>query len=156
MPKIVIDDAPKFSGSNYPPPFDAPCNDQWARKLGDAAGLTQFGVNLTRLAPGAWTSQRHWHTHEDELVWILEGEVMLVEDEGETVLRAGDCAGWKAGVPNGHCLQNRTSKEAVILEIGSRRPDVDGCDYPDLDMVARPTEDVYRHRDGTPYPTKAR
>ena len=156
MPKIAIDAAPKISGSNYPPPFDAPCNDQWAYKLGDAVGLSQFGVNLTRLAPGAWTSQRHWHSHEDELVWVLEGEVVLVEDEGETTLRAGDCAGWKAGVPNGHCLQNRAAKEAVILEVGSRLPDVDGCDYPDLDMVAWPGEAGYRHRDGSPYPINPR
>ena len=156
MPKIAIDAAPKIAGSNYPPPFDAPCNDQWAYKLGDAVGLSQFGVNLTRLAPGTWTSQRHWHSHEDELVWVLEGEVVLVEDDGETTLRAGEAAGWKAGVPNGHCLQNRAAKEAVILEIGSRRPEADGCDYPDLDMVARPGEAGYRHRDGSPYPINPR
>ena len=151
MPKIEIDKAPRIEGSNYPPPFDRPCHDQWSRKLGDAAGLSQFGVNLTRLAPGAWTSQRHWHSHEDEFVWVLEGEVVLVETAGETTLEAGDCAGWKAGVRDGHHLQNRSGREAVILEIGSRLPERDGCDYPDLDMVARPGEAFYRRRDGTPY-----
>ena len=156
MPKIEIDKARRIEGSGYPPPLDQPCNDQCAHQLGDVAGLSQFGVNLTRLSPGAWTSQRHWHTHEDEFVWILEGEVVLVEDAGETVLCAGDCAGWKAAVADGHHLQNRSGREAVILEIGSRFPDVDGCDYPDLDMVAKPREDFYRHRDGSPYPKKAR
>ncbi|HEU4620415.1 MAG TPA: cupin domain-containing protein [Gammaproteobacteria bacterium] len=150
MPKIEIDKAPARFGTAYPPPHDARCKDRKRWKLGDAAGLTQFGVNLMRLPPGAWSSQRHWHSHEDELVWVLEGEVVLVENEGETVLRAGDCAGFKAGVPNGHHLQNRSGREAVLLEIGTRVPGKDGTDYPDLDMIVGP-DDVYRHRDGTPY-----
>ena len=139
-------------GTLYPPPFDEPCRSRERRKLGDQAGLTQFGVNLLRLVPGAWSSQRHWHTEEDELVFMLEGEVVLVEDDGDYVLRPGDCAAWKAGVANGHCLQNRSGADAVYLEIGSRRPQTDACDYPDIDMVARPAEPFYRHRDGTPYP----
>jgi len=150
MPKIDIDAAETRVGSAYPPPFDGPCRDRKRWKLGDVAGLTQFGVNMMRLAPGVWTSQRHWHTHEDEFVFVVTGEVVLVEDEGETVLRAGDCAGFKAGVPNGHHIQNRSDAEAVLLEIGSRRPGLDGADYPDLDMIVTP-DDVYRHRDGTPY-----
>lgn len=150
MPKIDIDKAPTRFGSAYPPPFDAPCRERMRWKLGDVAGLTQFGVNLMRLAPGVWTSQRHWHSHEDEFVFVVSGEVVLVEDEGETVLRAGDCAGFKAGVPNGHHIQNRSDAEAVLLEIGSRMPGVDSADYPDLDMIVTP-DDVYRHRDGTPY-----
>jgi uncharacterized cupin superfamily protein len=150
MPKIDIDNAPTRFGSAYPAPFDAPCRERKRRKLGDVAGLDQFGVNLMRLAPGAWTSQRHWHTHEDEFVWVVSGEVVLVEDAGETILRAGDCAGFKAGVPNGHHIQNRSDAEAVLLEVGSRRPGVDAADYPDLDMIVTP-DDVYRHRDGTPY-----
>jgi len=152
MPRIDIDKAPTRFGSAYPPPFDEPCRDRKRWKLGDVAGLTQFGVNLMRLAPGVWTSQRHWHTHEDEFVFVVEGEVVLVEDEGETVLRAGDCAGFKAGVPNGHHIQNRSGAEAVLLEIGSRMPDLDGAEYPGLDMIVTP-DDVYRHRDGTPYET---
>ena len=155
MPKIDIANAPTRTGSAYPSPFDQPCQARHRTKLGDAAGLTQFGVNLMRLAPGAWTSQRHWHTHEDELVWIVSGEVVLVEDEGETVLRAGDCAGFKAGVPNGHHIINRSGEEAVLLEMGARLPDVDAADYPDLDMIVGPDE-VYRHRDGTPYPGQER
>ena len=150
MPKIDIDAAPTRFGSAYPPPFDEPCRERKRWKLGDVAGLTQFGVNLMRLAPGVWTSQRHWHTHEDEFVFVVSGEVMLVEDEGETVLRAGDCAGFKAGVKNGHHIQNRSAAEAVLLEIGSRLPGVDGAEYPDLDMIVT-ADDVYRHRDGTPY-----
>lgn len=150
MPKIDIDKAPTRFGSAYPPPFDAPCANRRRWKLGDAAGLTQFGVNLMRLAPGVWSSQRHWHTAEDEFVWVVSGEVVLVTDDGEEVLRAGDCAGFKAGVANGHQIQNRSGAEAVLLEIGTRAPDTDHSDYPDLDMVVGPDE-VYRHRDGTPY-----
>ena len=150
MPKIDIDKAPTRFGSAYPPPFDAPCANRRRWKLGDAAGLTQFGVNLMRLAPGVWSSQRHWHTAEDEFVWVVSGEVVLVTDDGEEVLRAGDSAGFKAGVANGHQIQNRSGAEAVLLEIGTRAPDTDHSDYPDLDMVVGPDE-VYRHRDGTPY-----
>ena len=154
MPKIDIDAAPTRFGTGYPPPFDAPCKNRRRWKLGDAAGLDQFGVNLLRLPPGQWTSQRHWHTAEDEFVWVVEGEVVLVTDEGEEVLRPGDCAAFKAGVANGHHIQNRSDREAVLLEIGTRDPQNDGCDYPDIDMIARPGEDGYRHRDGTPYPAR--
>ena len=154
MPKIDIDALPVRSGSAYPAPFHEPCMGRTRRALGDAVGLSQFGVNLQRLAPGAWTSQRHWHTTEDEFVWVVEGEVVLVTDEGEEVLRPGDCAGFKAGVANGHHIQNRSAVEAVLLEIGTRDPETDGCDYPDIDMVARPQEEIYRHRDGTPYPER--
>jgi uncharacterized cupin superfamily protein len=152
MPKIDIDKAPTRFGSAYPPPFDEPCQARKRWKLGDVVGLTDFGVSLLRLPPGTWSSQRHWHTEEDEFVWVLEGEVVLVEDEGETVLRPGDCAGFKAGVANGHHLQNRSDREAVVLEAGSRRPETDACDYPDIDMVAPAGDPLYRHRDGTPYP----
>jgi len=152
MPKIDIDTLEVRSGCSYPDPFKAICLGSTWKKLGDAAGLTDFGVNLVRLPPGKWSSQRHWHTHEDEMVYVLEGEVTLVEDDGEHVLRAGDCAGWKAGVQNGHCLQNHSDRDAIYIEIGSRKPEVDACDYPDIDMVARAGEPFYRHRDGTPYP----
>ena len=151
MPKIDIASAPTRFGTGYPPPYDKPCLDRRRWKLGDAAGLTQFGVNLQRLAPGVWSSQRHWHTAEDEFVWVLEGEVVLVTDEGEQLLVAGDCAGFPAGAPNGHHLQNRSTQEAVLLEVGSRRPDEDGCDYPDIDLVLKDGATEYSHRDGTPY-----
>ncbi len=152
MPKIDIDAAPTGHGTGYPEEFAGPCKPRRRWRLGDAAGLDQFGVNLLRLPAGAWSAQRHWHTAEDEFVWVLSGEVVLVEDEGETVLTAGDCAGFKAGVPNGHKIENRSGAEAVLLEVGSRRPDTDACDYPDIDMVAPTGEDRYFHRDGTPYP----
>lgn len=151
MPKIDIESAPTRFGTAYPPPFDEKCKERKRWQLGDAAGLNQFGVNLMRLPPGQWSSQRHYHTHEDEFVWVVEGEVVLVTDEGEQVLRAGDCAGFPAGAPNGHHLQNRSDREAVLLEVGSRLPELDGCDYPDIDMVAEPGVEPYLHRDGTPY-----
>ncbi|MBN9318416.1 MAG: transcriptional regulator [Caulobacterales bacterium 68-7] len=152
MPKIDIDAAPTRFGTAYPPPFDAPCKGRQRWKLGDAAGLDQFGVNMLRLPPGQWSSQRHWHTAEDEFVFVVSGEVVLVTNAGEEVLRAGDCAGFKAGVADGHHIQNRSDAEAVLLEVGSRKPGEDGCDYPDLDLILRPGEGNYRHRDGTPYP----
>ena len=135
-------------GTGYPPPVrrTLPGPRRW--KLGDAGGLDQFGVNLLRLAPGAWSSQRHWHTAEDEFVWVVEGEVVLVDDEGEQVLRAGDCAGFKAGAPNGHHIQNRSDAEAVLLEVGSRARTSDGCDYPDIDMI------VGARRDRLPPPRR--
>lgn len=148
MPRIDVDALEKRTGSRYPPPFDAPCRDRIRQKLGEAAGLTQFGVNLLTLPPGVWSSQRHWHSAEDEFVWVVSGEVVLVTGAGEQVLRAGDCAGFAAGVADGHQLQNRSDAPAVVLEVGSRRPD-DVCDYADLDMVA--DAEGYRHRDGTPY-----
>ncbi|WP_339871357.1 cupin domain-containing protein [uncultured Brevundimonas sp.] len=152
MPKIEIDTAPTVNGTTYPEEFAAPCKPRRRRRLGEAVGLDQFGVNLLRLPAGAWSSQRHWHETEDEFVWVVSGEVVLVENDGETVLSAGDCAGWKAGVANGHVLQNRSDSEAVLLEVGSRNPGGDGVDYADIDMVLVRGGDGYQHRDGTPYP----
>ncbi|HVY82108.1 MAG TPA: cupin domain-containing protein [Steroidobacteraceae bacterium] len=151
MGKINLDAASVRIGSSYPAPYDQPCKERKRVRLGDAVGLTQFGVNLLRLPPGAWSSQRHWHSVEDEFVWVLEGEVVLVTNEGETVLRAGDCAGFPGGVANGHHLQNRSAQEVVLLEVGSRRPNEDACDYPDLDMVIAPGVG-FCYRDGRPYP----
>lgn len=156
MPKIDIDNAPTGHGTGYPDEFAAPCKPRRRWRLGDAVGLDQFGVNLLRLPAGAWSSQRHWHLAEDEFVWVVEGEVVLVEEDGETVLVAGDCAGFKAGVPNGHRIENRSDREAVLLEVGSRRPADDACDYPDIDMILPKGADRYFHRDGTPYPKTPR
>ena len=156
MPKIDIDNAPTGHGTGYPDEFAAPCKPRRRWRLGDAVGLDQFGVNLLRLPAGAWSSQRHWHTAEDEFVWVVEGEVVLVEEDGETVLVAGDCAGFKAGVANGHRIENRSDREAVLLEVGSRRPTEDACDYPDIDMILPKGADRYFHRDGTPYPKTPR
>jgi uncharacterized cupin superfamily protein len=138
-------------GTLYPTPFDVPCRARQRRKLGDAAGLTQFGINLLTLPAGAWSSQRHWHTASDEF-YVLSGEVTLVTDAGEELLRGGYAAGFKAGDRNGHCLQNRSSADVQVLEIGTRVAD-DAADYPDIDMASpgggKPA--IYTHRDGTPY-----
>lgn len=147
--------APKAAGTLYPPPFDEPCLKRSRIRLGDAAGLTQFGVNLLTLPPGAWSAQRHWHTHEDELVFVVSGEVVMVTDDGEEIMRPGDSAGFKAGDTNGHHFQNRSQADAVLLETGSRIPD-DGAFYPDIDLVALPGRAGYAHVDGTPYPKQER
>ena len=153
--KINLATAPTVKGTLYPPPFDEPCLKRSRIKLGDAAGLTQFGVNLCTLPPGTWSSQRHWHTLEDELIYVVSGEVVLVTDSGEEILKAGDSAGFKAGVTDGHTFQNRTSANAVIMEIGTRL-DEDAAYYSDIDLVSPPGPINYTHRDGTPYPARPR
>jgi len=141
-----------ITGTMYPPPYDEPCRARERTRLGDPAGLTQFGVNLLRLPPGAWSSQRHWHTGEDEFVYVLSGEVVLVTNAGEEVLRAGDAAGFPANDLDGHCLQNRSGADATVLEVGTRQKGSVAY-YPNIDMVApaggKPA--AYTHRDGTPY-----
>src|SRR5215213_9257023 len=109
MPKIDISQVAVRASTIYPKPYDALVQGREKQALGNAVGLTQFGVNLTRLKPGAASAMRHWHQHEDELIYVLEGELVLVEDAGEVVLAPGDAAGFRAGVPNGHCLVNRTA-----------------------------------------------
>jgi uncharacterized cupin superfamily protein len=153
MPKIDPSTALTGSGSRYPAPHDAVCRARSWLRLGDAAGLTQFGVNQLRLPPGCWSSQRHWHALEDEFMFVLSGEVVLVTDAGEQVLRAGDSAGFKAGSRDGHCLQNRSSTDAQILVVGSRI-DADYGAYSDIDMAFKPGRysggGGYTRRDGTP------
>jgi uncharacterized cupin superfamily protein len=151
MKKLDISIVPSESGGTYPRPFDEPCIAQSCQRLALFAGLTQFGVNLTVIEPGAWSSQRHWHSHEEEFVWVLEGELTLVTDAGEETLRAGDCAAFKAGDPDGHHLVNKSDSAARVLEIGTsdRR---DRCTYADIDMIA--DERGYTHQDGSPYPVK--
>jgi len=151
MAKIDFAGATIRTGSNYPAPHDEACRARVRRRLGDAGGLSQFGVNHLTLPPGAWSSQRHWHSHEDEFLWILEGEVVLVTDAGETPLKAGDCAAFPARDANGHHLINRGDVAARLLEIGTRDA-TDRTIYSDIDMVAEPGEDHYRRRDGTAYP----
>jgi uncharacterized cupin superfamily protein len=150
MKKIDIAKATVRRGSGYPPPYDGPCAARERQQLGEAGGLTAFGVNLLTLAPGVWSSQRHWHSREDEFIWVLSGEVVLVTDAGEEVLRPGDCAAFKAGEADGHHLINRSDRPATVLEVGNR-DEADGCVYPDADMIAEPGDDFYRHRDGRPY-----
>lgn len=148
--KIDAKQVKSATGSRYPSPFHIPCVGRTRQRLGDGAGLTQFGVNLTRLAPGAWSSQRHWHSAEDEFVYILRGELVLVTDSGEEVLRSGDCAGFKAGVADGHHLQNRTDREAVFLEVGTRRGD-DETAYSDIDLKVPAGRGEFTHKNGDPY-----
>jgi len=149
MNKIDKNALAQRKGCGYPTPFDVPCRERVRQALSDAAKLTDFGVNLLSLPPGTWSSQRHWHSAEDEFIWVVAGEVVLVTDQGEEVLRSGDCAGFKAGITDGHHLQNRSGHPASILEIGSRRPDTDLVDYPDIDLCSTPSG--YTHNDGTPY-----
>jgi uncharacterized cupin superfamily protein len=153
MPKIDNPSIKIDTYSGYPEPFRQVTVGRERKRLGNAVGLDQFGVNLTTLKPGAASSQRHWHENEDELVYMLEGEVVLVEDEGETVLRPGDAAGWKCGVANGHCLINRTDRDAVFLEIGTRAKR-ERAHYSDIDMRVERDENGarYTHKNGEPYP----
>lgn len=139
-------------GSSYPAPFDAPCLEREKRVLGDALGLTQFGVNLTTMAPGVWSAQRHWHKHEDEFVYVLDGEVTLITDDGDQVLTTGMAAGFPAGKADGHHLVNRSDKPATFLEVGTRAALEHGV-YPDIDMTVeiRERKFTFRHKDGTPY-----
>lgn len=155
MPKLDIDALPRRVGASYPAPFDQPCAMRVRRQLGNAGGLTDFGVNLLDLPPGACSSQRHWHSAEDELVWVLEGDVTLIDDAGEHVLHAGDCAAFRKGDANGHHLLNCSGAMVRCLEIGSRKPNEDTCDYPDIDLRIGPGRDAgYIHKDGSPYATK--
>jgi len=151
MKKIDVGQLQVRTDTDYPPPYDEPCRGYQRRRLGDAAGLTQFGVNLLELWPGQWSSQRHWHTAEDEFAYVLAGEVTLVSDDGEEVLRAGDCVGFKCGEPNGHCLQNRSDARVLVLEVGARKPAEDACHYPDIDLHLFAGAQTYAHKDGTPY-----
>jgi uncharacterized cupin superfamily protein len=153
MPKIDIAGLKLDLSSNYPEPYRQAVLGRQRTRLGNAVGLDQLGVNLSTLKPGAWSSQRHWHTAEDELIYVLEGELVLCENAGETVLKPGDAAGWKAGVANGHCLINRTTRDAVYLEIGARSGR-EKVEYPDIDMrLERDAKGArFLHKSGEPYP----
>lgn len=154
MPKIDIASVPERKGSNYPEPHNLACAGRVRKALGDAAGLNDFGVNLLSLPPGAWSSQRHWHDKEDEFVFVVAGEVVLVTDEGETTLRAGDCAGFPKNVADGHHLINRSNAPALCLEIGTRSKGEDVCRYADIDMFVDDAIGRYQHRDGSFYPDR--
>ncbi len=152
MPKIDIANLPVDSRTHYPEPFNQAVVGRSRKRLGNAVGLDQFGVNLTTLKPGAASALRHWHEKEDELVYILEGEVVLIEDGGETVLKAGDAAGFKANVPNGHHLVNKSARDAIYLEIGTRAKN-ERAEYPDVDLrIVRDADGArFTHKDGKPY-----
>jgi uncharacterized cupin superfamily protein len=153
MPTIDLAKAPVRIGTGYPPPYDAPCRERHRYRLGDAARLTDFGVHLLTLKPGVWSSQRHWHLQEDEFVYVVSGEVVLVTDKGEETLRAGDCAGFPKNDGDGHHLINRSGSDAVLLEIGTRCPGGDTAYYPDIDLALEPGKGFVR-KDGTAFPAK--
>jgi uncharacterized cupin superfamily protein len=153
MPKIDISTLQTRVGSpNYPAPFRHVCAGRHKTALGNAVDLTQFGVNLTKLEPGAATALRHWHEQEDEFVYILEGECVLIEDGGEVSLKAGDCAGFRANVANGHCIVNRSDREVLLLEVGTRAK-AERAHYPDDDLKFERDDGVVRvlHKSGEPY-----
>ncbi|HMH18833.1 MAG TPA: cupin domain-containing protein [Burkholderiales bacterium] len=145
-------DLPEQSTTGYPEPYKTRVAGRHRRRLGDAAGLKNFGVNLTRLDPGAESSMRHWHTKQDEFIYVTEGEVTLVTDAGRQKLTPGMAAGFPAGKADGHQLVNETDKSAVYLEIGDRTPG-DGAGYSDADLAARMVDGkwIYTHKDGSPY-----
>lgn len=138
--------------TNYPEPFRARVASRIKQRLGDALGLRNFGVNLTTLAPGGQSALRHWHARQDEFIYVLTGELVLVTDAGEQLLAPGMCAGFPAGKADGHCLINRTGRDATYLEIGDRTPG-DAATYPDDDLRASAagTGWCFTRRDGTPY-----
>ena len=152
MPKIDLETVPQSNRTGYPPPYDREVQGRWVRRLAGPAGLTAMGASHVVLKPGAWTSQRHWHAEEDELLVVLAGEAVLVEDDGETVLRTGDIATWPKGVRNGHHLQNRSDADCSLLAVSAGDAENDWGEYPDIDLQF--SGDAYLHKDGTPYPEK--
>jgi uncharacterized cupin superfamily protein len=152
MPKVDIAKVPVKSGSVYPAEFQAECRGRHKQALGDAVGLTQFGVNIARIEAGQTSALRHWHENEDEFIYMLDGELVLVENDGETVLKAGDAAGFKAGSGNGHRLENRSNADAVYFEVGTRAK-TERVHYPDIDLMLERGETGrrYLHKDGRPY-----
>ncbi|MDJ0683925.1 MAG: cupin domain-containing protein [Alphaproteobacteria bacterium] len=155
--KVHPKDVPaRFGSKVYPKEFRSVCEGRGKHALGDIFGLTQFGVNLTHLAPGAASAHRHWHENEDEFVFVVLGELTLVTDAGETILKAGECAGFPAGAENGHMLINRSGGPASYIEIGARA-ERDAVHYPDIDLKGNQVGGVFSftRKDGAPYPSDA-
>jgi len=148
MAKIDLDSIPQTNRTGYPEPFDKDVAGRWYRRLAPASGLTDFGVSHVVLKPGAWSSQRHWHNGEDEFLVMLEGEAVLVEDDGRTVLRAGDCAAWPKGGTNGHHLINESGEDCVFICVGGGTNT--GGGYSDIDLMFTP-DSTYVHKDGSAY-----
>ncbi|MBA4763483.1 cupin domain-containing protein [Sphingomonas sp.] len=132
MPKLDLDTIPQTNATGYPAEYADVVQGRWYRRLAPASGLTDFGASHVTLKPGAWSAQRHWHEGEDELVVMLAGEAVLVDDAGEHVMRPGDVAAFAKGDSNGHVLQNRSDADCVFVAIG--RPAASDCHYPDIDM----------------------
>ena len=148
MPKIDLDAIPQTNATGYPPPFDAPVHGRWYRRLAPAAGLTDFGVSHVVLEPGAWSSQRHWHDGEDEFVVMLAGEAVLIDDDGEVPLRAGDCLAFPKGNTNGHHLVNRSDAPCSFVAVGGGVRT--GGGYSDIDMLFT-GDGRYTRKDGSDY-----
>ena len=153
MPMLDLDSIPQSNATGYPAPFDAPVEGRWYRRLAPASGLTEFGASHVVLKPGAWSSQRHWHGDEDELLVMIAGEAVLVEDEGRTVLRPGDICAWPRGVTNGHHLINESRSDCVFVCISGGDKDGGGA-YSDIDMMF--SGDGYFRKDGTPFDVAGR
>jgi len=151
-PALDPQSVPSRQGSSYPEPFKGPVEGRVKRALGEALGLTHYGVNHVRLEPGAWSAQRHWHSHEDEFVYVLEGEITLVTEQGEQLLGPGMAAGFPAGRADGHCLVNRSDAHALYLEVGDRRPE-DAVHYPDIDLHLSGDSGgrTFKRKNGEPY-----
>ena len=149
MPKIDLEAIEQKNTTGYPPPYNQAVAGRWVRRLAGPAGLTVMGASHVVLKPGAWTSQRHWHAEEDELLVVLSGEAVLVEDDGETLLRPGDIAAWPKGVRNGHTIQNRSDADCSLICVSAGDADNDWGEYPDIDLKFAP--EGYLHKDGTPY-----
>jgi len=148
MPKIDLESIEQVNRTGYPPPFNQAVQGRWYRRLAPTTGLTEFGVSHVVLKPGAWSSQRHWHDGEDEFLVMLTGEAVLVEDDGRTILRAGDCAAWPKGSTNGHHLINESDRDCTFLCMSGGKNE--GGGYSDIDMIWT-TEGRFAHRDGRPY-----
>ncbi|WP_299194499.1 cupin domain-containing protein [uncultured Erythrobacter sp.] len=152
MPKLDLDAITRTNVTGYPAPFDEDVQGRWYRRLAPASGLTKMGASHVMLEPGAFSSQRHWHRGQDELVVMLEGEAVLIEDEGEVIVRSGDVLAWPAGAENGHRLHNRSDKPCTFVAISAGARDSDSGEYPDIDMVF--DADGYARKDGTRYTTE--
>lgn len=154
MPKLDLDNIPEQVGTGYPAPFDAPCLDRIGKDLSTSSGLTQFGARLVTLPPGSWSSQRHWHSYEDELVYIISGHPTFVENDGAQTLSPGDITAHPGGDGNAHHLKNETDKPVSYLVIGTRAPEQDHCHYPDIDLDLPRTGDdarIFQTKNGDPY-----
>jgi uncharacterized cupin superfamily protein len=149
MPKIDLESIEQITKTTYPAPFAAAMGKRHSRRIGAVFDLADFGVNHVVLEPGGISSQRHWHEDEDEFVAMLDGEAVLIEDDGETVLRAGDCAVFPKGIANGHHLVNRSDRDCSFVAVG--KPPLSNCHYSDIDMTWDGAGGRYTHKDGTPY-----
>lgn len=147
MPKLNLDDIAQTNATGYPDVYADVIRERWYRRLAPASGIEDFGISHVTLKPGAWSAQRHWHVGEDEFVVMLAGEAVLVDDGGETPMRAGDCAAFPKNDGNGHCLINRSDADCVYIAVG--RPQTSDCHYPDIDMHLFAENGFQTRKDGS-------